>query len=95
MCTLYESMNILLINDIYELEVAKFMYGFYHRMLPENFDNCFKSENTQHSHNTGSIASESYHLERATTKTGQWAVVMYLYWSKHLEQNTFENKKII
>ena len=28
-------MNILLINDIHELEIAKFMYSFYHRMLPE------------------------------------------------------------
>ena len=38
MCTLYKSMNILLINDVYELETAKFMRSFYHRMLPENLN---------------------------------------------------------
>ena len=28
-------MNILLMNDIYEEEIAKFMYSFHHRMLPK------------------------------------------------------------
>ena len=48
-------MKMLLINDIYELEIAKFMCSFYYRTLPENFDNYFKSGNTQHSYNTRSI----------------------------------------
>ena len=55
MCTLYKSMNILLINDIFELEVAKFMHSFCHRMLPENFDYYFKSGSTQHSYNTRGV----------------------------------------
>ena len=71
MCTLYKFMNILLINDIYELKIAKFMYYFYHRMLFEIFDKYFKSGNTQHSYNTRSIASDGYYLERAITKNGQ------------------------
>ena len=76
MCTLSKSMNILFINDIYELEIAKFMYSFYHRMLPKNFDSYFKSGNTQHSFNTRSIASDSYYLERAITKIGSSHVFM-------------------
>ena len=75
MCTLYKSMNILLINDIFELEVAKFMHSFYHCMLPENFDNYFKSGSTQHSYNTRSITSEGYYLERVVTKSGQLSCI--------------------
>ena len=75
MCTLYKSMNILLINDIFELEVARFMHSFYHRMLPENFDNYFKSGSTQHSYNTRSITSEGYYLERVVTKSGQLSCI--------------------
>ena len=67
--------EILLINNIYELEIAKFMYSYYHRLLPTNFGNYFKSGNTQHSYNTRSIASDGYYLERAITKSGQWSCI--------------------
>ena len=75
MCTLYKFMTFLLINDIYELEIAKFMYSFHHRMLPKNFDNYFESGNTQHSHNTISIPSDGYYLERAIMKSGQLSCI--------------------
>ena len=75
MCTLYKSMNILLINDVYELETAKFVHSFYHRMLPENFDTYFRSSNAQHSCNTQSITLDGYYLERVATKSGQLSCV--------------------
>ena len=71
MCTLYKSMNILLINDVYELETAKFMHSFYHRMLPENFYTYFRSSNAQQSYNTRFITLDGYYLERVSTKNGQ------------------------
>ena len=57
------------------------MHSFYHRMLPENFDNYFKSGSTQHSYNTRSITSEGYYLERVVTKSGQqgWKYGMVRY----------------
>ena len=61
MCTLYKSMNILLIHDVYE-ETAKFMHSFYDCMLPENFDSYFRSSNAQHSYNTRSITLNGYYL---------------------------------
>ena len=70
MCTQYETMNILKVKNIYELEIAKFMHSFYHGLLPENFNNYFKSANTQHSHNTRTVASDGYYLERVNTKSG-------------------------
>ena len=43
MSLLYKSMKILKLNDIYELEIAKFMHSYYHCKLPENFVNYFKN----------------------------------------------------
>ena len=33
---------MLKVKDIFELEIAKFMYSYYHSKLPENFDNYFR-----------------------------------------------------
>ena len=62
MSTVYKSLNILQIADIYELEIAKFMLSFYHNNLPEVFDKYFKSANTHHTHNTRSITQKNYYL---------------------------------
>ena len=43
MSTVYKSLNIRQIADIYDLEIAKFMHSFYHHNLPPVFDNYFKS----------------------------------------------------
>ena len=63
-------MSILKVKNIYEFEIAKFMYSFYHGLLPENFSNYFKSANTQHSYNIRTVASDGYYLERVNTKSG-------------------------
>ena len=34
MISMYKSMKILQIQDIYELEMAKFMHSFHHKRLP-------------------------------------------------------------
>ena len=36
MSTLFKSIKILKVIDIFKLEIAKFMYSYYHSMLPEN-----------------------------------------------------------
>ena len=75
MCTLYKSINILLINDVYEPDTAKFMHSFYHCMLPENSDTYFRSSNAKHSYNTRSITSDGCYLERVSTKSGQLSCI--------------------
>ena len=83
MCTLYKSMNTLLMNDVHELDTAKFVHSFYHCMLPKNFDTYFRSSNAQHSYNT-----RSYHCRRLLSGKSfykEWAVVMHLCWRKILE----------
>ena len=63
MSTVYKSLNILQIADIYELEIAKFMHSFYHNNLPAVFGNYFKSVDIRHTHNTRSITQKNYYLK--------------------------------
>ena len=60
---LYKSMNILQIKDIYELEMSKFMHSFYHKQLPEVFNNYFKSADRHHNYVTRSISKKNDFLQ--------------------------------
>ena len=71
MCTLFKSIKILKVKDIFELEIAKFMYSYYHSMLLENFDNYFKYASKHHDYKTRSITADNFYLERAKTRNGQ------------------------
>ena len=71
MCILFKSMKILKVKDIFELEIAKFMYSYYHSMFPENFDNYFKYASKHHDYKTRSITADNFYLERAKTRNGQ------------------------
>ena len=61
---LFKSWNILKINEIYQLETAKFMHLYYHKHLPENFNQYFKSASKHHSYSTRSISNQNYYQER-------------------------------
>ena len=71
MCILFKSMKILKVKDIFELEIAKFMYSYYHSKLPKNFDNYFKYAGKHHDYKTRSITADNFYLERAKTRNGQ------------------------
>ena len=62
MNTLYKSLKILQLKDIFELEIAKFMYLFHHYKIPENFNSYFKTASHQHTHLTRSITNKNYFL---------------------------------
>ena len=70
MCILFESIKILKVKDIYELEIAKFMYSYYHSNLLENFNNYFKYASKHHDYKTRSITADNFYLERAKTRNG-------------------------
>ena len=65
---IYEEMNILQVDDIYRLEVGKFMYKFNNDILPENFQNYFKHVSAIHNHNTRTTANLSMNPIRSNTK---------------------------
>ena len=48
MCTLFKSKKTLKVKNIFELEIAIFMYSYYYSMLPENFDIYFKYASKHH-----------------------------------------------
>ena len=63
MCTLFKSMKILKVKDIFKREIAKFMYSYYYSMLPENFDNYFRYASKHHDYKTKSITADNLYLE--------------------------------
>ena len=71
MCILFKSMKILRIKDVFELEIAEFMYSYYHSKLPENFDTYFKYASKLHDYKTRSITADNFYLEQAKTRNRQ------------------------
>ena len=71
MSEFYKATSILQLNDIFKLEMGKFVHSFYHQNLPNNFKNYFSSANTQRSYTTRSLTSKNYFIERVNTKHGQ------------------------
>ena len=70
MISMYKSMKILQIQDIYELEMAKFMHSFHHKRLPSVFDNYFKYLSLQHHYITRSTSNKNLYLQRMKTHRG-------------------------
>ena len=48
MSELYNASHILQLNDIFKLEMGKFVHSFYHKNLSENFKNYFSSTSIHH-----------------------------------------------
>ena len=71
MSELYKSKNILQTNDVFKLEMAKFMHSYFHLNLPENFANHFCSASNHHNYATRSITNKNYYTTRASTQCGQ------------------------
>ena len=56
-------MNTLKINDINNLEVAKFIHSYIQKRLPENFNMSLKPTNQFHNCCLRSVANENHYLE--------------------------------
>ena len=50
--TLHRELKTLLVENIYKLSIAKFVYKYEKGMLPKIFDNFFIKNNKMHSHGT-------------------------------------------
>ena len=59
MSELYKSENILRTNNIFKIEVAKFMHSYFHQNLPENFANYFCFASNHHNYATRSITNKN------------------------------------
>ena len=69
MCTVFKSTKNIEVKNIFELEIAKFMY-FYYSMLPENFDNYFIYASEHHDYKTSSITADNFVWNELYLETG-------------------------
>ena len=61
---MYKELQVLKVEDIYQLELAKFMYQLHHNQLPKNFYHFFRKLNTIHQHETRLINLTAYYCPR-------------------------------
>ena len=71
MISMYESIKILQIQDIYELEIPKLMHCFHHKKLPSAFNNCYKYPSLQHNHITRSNSIENLYFQQMKMHQGE------------------------
>jgi len=71
---LYKNLSVLKLNDIYRLELAKFMHKLHHGALPKIFDNFFKNISTIHSYKTRFADNQNYFMQRVCTNSGKRSI---------------------
>ena len=71
MTPLYKSLNFLKLNDIYSLELAKFMYQLHNKKFKTALKDCFVNITEIHSHNTRIKCNIVYFKPRVKTSIGK------------------------
>ena len=56
----YSQLNLLKLEDIHQLEIAKLMHNFHSNKMPNTFDRLFTAVNCIHTHETISSTSGQY-----------------------------------
>ena len=69
--TIYKSLDILQLKDIYHLELGKFMHKANYRALPLNLNNMFTRIDTVHRYPTSSSRNRVFYQSRALTSAYQ------------------------
>ena len=64
----YEEMDILKIDNIYKLEVGKFMYKFDNDLLPDNFNEYFQYVRNVHTYSTRMSTNKCMYIKISNTK---------------------------
>ena len=78
-------MHILQFKDIFELEIAKFMYAHHNDKLPNNFDGIFNPVQNQHNCGTRSIVIKKPLCGK--NAIARWLFLTKLHWSQNMEQD--------
>ena len=60
---MFKNMELLKIEDIFKLELAKFMHRAESKTLPENFESYFTRIETMHSYNLRSIRNKTFYTK--------------------------------
>ena len=65
---MFKNMSLLKTEDIYKLEMAKFMYRMYHKQLPNAFNNYFTRIDSMHTYQLRSVKNKVFYTKTASTK---------------------------
>ena len=68
---LYKTLNFLKLDDIYRLELAKFMYQLHHKKFKTTLKDCFVDITKIHSYNTRTKHNLVYFKPRVQTSAGK------------------------
>jgi len=66
---LYKNRNVLKLNDIYRIELAKFLHKLHHGVLYKIHDNFFQNISNVHSYKIGCADSLIYFIRRIYTNS--------------------------
>jgi len=68
---LYSQLNLLKLEDIHQLEIAKLMHNFHNNRMPNTFDRLFTAVNSVHTHETRSSTSGQYFCHPVCSQYGK------------------------
>ena len=64
---MFKNMDLLKTEDIFKLELAKFMHRAESKNLPENFENYFTRIENMHSYNLRSVKQKTFYTKATNT----------------------------
>jgi len=67
----YSQLNLLKLEDIHQLEIAKLMNSFHSNRMPNKFDSLFTAVNSVHTHETRSSTSGQYFCHPVCCQCGK------------------------
>jgi len=68
--TIYKMQKILQLEDVFNLEVSKFMYKYNTSQLPATFNNYFKLITDVHTYNTRQVKTRQFALPKTRSNSG-------------------------
>jgi len=71
---LYSQLNLLKLEDIHQLEIAKLMHNFHSNRMPNTFDRLFTAVNSVHTHKTRSSTSGQYFCHPFCSQYGKRSI---------------------
>jgi len=71
----YSQLNLLKLEDIHQLEIAKLMHNFHSNRMPNTFDRLFTAVNSVHTHETRSSTSGQYFCHPVCSQYGKRSII--------------------
>ena len=71
---LYLNLRILKLDDLFELELGKFMHQFHNNKLPNSFAGYFQEVGKSHQRNTRAANTLNYVVKKCNKKAGELSV---------------------